>query len=755
MLSSVNFSNLILLLIIVGCQLQGKGPTDPDKREVTQRDLYRTARSQQKMLLVDGWEDSTYAIKIRNLIEDFHSDRWAVIIKDHSEVSSEELASTPSMLIGSPDQNFWINELIKELPFSIIGGNIEVGDRSYSAQTHCAVLSFYPNPLNVKMPIGLFCSDSEALIWEQANNRISSLINRNWNYEIIKESRRILLGNLSQQPTTRWELDPLQQIELPLGVSQSWETNHFIFKSFDNSLNAETMQSFTIECLREMTAIEGFVGKQSEAPINYFLYPNTEIKGLMTGSTDQSHWDLEKNEIHTSFDDHFAKRYFGKENQLIIRQLLGGTTNDAFETGLAVYFSSKWQEQGYQYWAKQLIDGGNAMTLSQLLDPVIYANSSSIIREALSGSLVNFLIQKWGNELFLSNYKEWKPTGEEMDLLTIEWWSHVRSSINVYKPEAKTVLPYLKGFNFTHEGYQIFNGYGSKMAARSLDRVHELGSNAIAIVPYSWMGDPKIPTMFRFSQRSGSENDESVINTISSAKEKELYTLLKPHVWISNSWPGEVEMDSEADWEVFFQNYYQWISHYALMAEMHKVDALCIGVEFSKATLAQDKHWVKLIDRLRRIYHGNLTYAANWGEEFENLRFWDRLDFIGLNCYYPLSTNQNASQKELQQGFAAILERIENVKSMYDKPVVITEIGFRSVETPWIQPHEEAGEKKFDENAQAESYRAVFEILDNSPVVDGILWWKWPTNMRSGNIEDRRFVPTGKQAEEVIEKWFH
>ena len=234
------------------------------------------------------------------------------------------------------------------------------------------------------------------------------------------------------------------------------------------------------------------------------------------------------------------------------------------------------------------------------------------------------------------------------------------------------------------------------------------------------MGDPQSPTNFRFSQRAGSENDESVIHTISQAKEQGLFTLLKPHVWISNSWPGEVEMTTEQDWNLFFEHYYQWISHYALMAEMHEVDVLCIGVEFAAATLRQENHWRDLIGKLRNVYSGHLTYAANWGDEFEQVTFWDQLDLIGLNCYYPLSNNSKSNQNMLERGFASVLDKVDIVKTRYNKPLLITEIGFRSVEAPWMSPHEEAGNKNFNEDDQAKAYSAVFQVLANTTVVDGV-----------------------------------
>jgi hypothetical protein len=743
------------LLIVAGCQVQGKEPANPDKRDVTQRDLYRAARSQQKILLVDGWEEREFQTKVRSLVNEFHSENWELVVKDHREVSVEELTSTPVMLIGTPDQNSWIMELMEELPFELKGGSISLVNSSFASDRHAVVLSYYPNPLNVKMPIGVFTSDNESLIWELVHDRITSFLRTGWNYEILEENQRVLLGNLSQHPDTRWEFDTGQQIELPAEAVQNWTAGPFVFHSYHHSLNSESMQFLSTECQRELFSIQQLSGKKLDTgPINYYLYPTTEIKGLMTGSTDQSHLDSTRKEVHTAFDKHFLDRYYGKENQLILKLLLGPPAFEALETGLSVYFSSHWEKQGYQYWARHLVEGENSMTVEQLLDPEQFMNSSRLIREALSGSLVKFLLDKWGREQFLIKYGSWQPGFDEMTQITDSWWSSLEGKDIVYTPVVKSDLPYLQGFNFTHEGYQVFNGYGSKMAKESMERVRNLGSNVVAIVPYSWMGDPQSPTNFRFSQRAGSENDESVIHTISQAKEQGLFTLLKPHVWIHNSWPGEVEMTTEQDWNLFFEHYYQWISHYALMAEMHEVDVLCIGVEFTTATLKQENHWRNLIGKLRNVYSGHLTYAANWGDEFEQVTFWDQLDLIGLNCYYPLSNNSKSNQNELEHGFASVLDKVDKVKTRYNKPLLITEIGFRSVEAPWMSPHEEAGNKNFNEDDQAKAYSAVFQVLANTTVVDGIFWWKWPTNLEHRSEQDRRFVPYGKKSEKVIDHWF-
>ena len=57
-------------------------------------------------------------------------------------------------------------------------------------------------------------------------------------------------------------------------------------------------------------------------------------------------------------------------------------------------------------------------------------------------------------------------------------------------------------------------------------------------------------------------------------------------------------MKNEEDWNQFFDYYYRWIRHYALMAEIHQMDILCIGVEFAKATIQRGEDWKKIIRKI-------------------------------------------------------------------------------------------------------------------------------------------------------------
>ena len=50
------------------------------------------------------------------------------------------------------------------------------------------------------------------------------------------------------------------------------------------------------------------------------------------------------------------------------------------------------------------------------------------------------------------------------------------------------------------------------------------------------------------------------------------------------------------------------------------------------------------------MYSGKLTFGANWYLEYEDVTFWDDLDYIGIQAYFPLTKKENQGVDELVKG---------------------------------------------------------------------------------------------------------
>lgn len=321
---------------------------------------------------------------------------------------------------------------------------------------------------------------------------------------------------------------------------------------------------------------------------------------------------------------------------------------------------------------------------------------------------------------------------------------------------ATQIPDFLKGMTFAHEGYRVYNGYGGSTVGPALDSLSKLAVNALAIVPYTFMRAPDQTGELPVPDGAGSENDAAVVYSIRQAHARNWVVLLKPQIWVGGAWPGEVDFSTEPEWQDFFDKYTDWIEHYALMAEAEGVAALCIGTELVHATLDHPDRWRTLIAGVRKIYSGKLTYAANWGREFEELSFWKSLDAVGLNSYYPLSQDLDATDAELVSGAREWMQTADSISLRAGRPLWLTEVGFRSVQYAWVNPHAEAADRRVDYRAQQRCYAALFAAADEATNLKGVFIWKWPSHL--GYLDrrgaDTGYVPGGKPAGAVVRQYY-
>ena len=320
-------------------------------------------------------------------------------------------------------------------------------------------------------------------------------------------------------------------------------------------------------------------------------------------------------------------------------------------------------------------------------------------------------------------------------------------------------------------------GGPQEINASHIQRIAQHNVNWISQTPFGWQrgyDNPQIGTNRR-GEKTGyqawwGERDQGLRITTRLAKDKGIKTILKPHIWLRDDqgkWRGEIEMNTEEDWQEWFRNYEEFILHYAVLAEEEEMEMLCIGTELHKTCTEREENWRQLIAKIREVYSGELTYAANFSGEYEEIGFWDKLDYIGVQAYFSLTENEEASLEELKKGWKNPLTDLENFSRKFDKPVLFTEVGYKSTKdsgkTPWEWPQRistEERENLHSEQHQADLYEALFTEVFDQPFIAGVHLWKWfPTygdddsryRKRSFDID---FSPQGKLAETVMSKWF-
>ena len=119
-------------------------------------------------------------------------------------------------------------------------------------------------------------------------------------------------------------------------------------------------------------------------------------------------------------------------------------------------------------------------------------------------------------------------------------WMNVRSES---MPERR-----LDGFNVIATAADPFGSASAKLA---LAKARELGASAVAVIPFLWQPSSASPDLVRGKDM----NDDELRAAIREAHMLGLAVLVKPHVWVPQSWAGAIGMHSAADWQQWFANY--------------------------------------------------------------------------------------------------------------------------------------------------------------------------------------------------------
>jgi len=675
--------------------------------------------------------------------------------EEASSVDLGDIKDKIVYIVGTPMSVPLIEYIKQGLPIGIESRGITILDKIYTDEHAVLAMYNYPNPQQSNLPLTLITGNNDEAVYEVFEQSLQSGVQFTWasfDYVVYSNSAKTAIGAFDN----KWEIKPDLLFEFGDNDVQILKTTNYSITNYNTQLGADELNRIGQRLEDRVASIKEFVGSQADlSHMSYHIYPSAEKKALHQSNSAQSHVNFEENICYTIINELYEKNYIEKENQLVLRSLLGKPYTSILELGLGIQFTDQWQREGYQYWAARLVDSGYRMSLSELFNQEPHDRKSTLLIESMSGVLIDFLVNLVGKKQFLERYKSWTPSSKDIEELSPSWQKYLSDLPNTHpiKDRSMKKVSYLQGFNFAHEGYRIFNGYLSNLASEAIYKQAELGANAMAIVPYSYMNAPNKPNALSIPNRPGQENDQGVIHSAYVAKQQGMTTMLKPQIWFRGSWPGDVDMKSDEDWDLFFKYYNDWIIHYALLAEIHEIDMLSIGVEFVKATLSHEEEWRQIIRNVRNVYQGQLTYSANWGDEFEKVGFWDELDFIGLNCYYPLSKQDSPSKRELRKNFEGIKNKIKKVYRVHQKPIVFTEIGFRSIDAPWKNPHAE-GDDSFNAAHQDLCYQVIFEGIQDQEWCGGILWWKFPSYLDYQGAENSSFTPNMKQAEGTIRDWF-
>jgi hypothetical protein len=296
--------------------------------------------------------------------------------------------------------------------------------------------------------------------------------------------------------------------------------------------------------------------------------------------------------------------------------------------------------------------------------------------------------------------------------------------------------------------------YSHPDADLSLASLASTGADWISVHPVGYQNYITSTTIFTTTQTA---TDADLLHVITVAHDMGLKVMLKPQLGVlldPSEGAGSIgeQFTTEIEWNAWFASYQDFIFHYADVAEPYGADQFCVGTELAATTHRADD-WREVIAGVRLRFDGPITYASFGGKEVD-ISWWDAVDYIGVDAYYPLTDKLDPTLEELRAAWIPHIATLTDLAVTWGKPIIFTEIGYRSMDGANIFPGVYWSGGTIDLQEQADCYQAAFESVYDQPWFAGMFWWAWDAEPFAGGVCDDGYIPHDKPAEDVLRDWY-
>tara|TARA_R110000868_G_scaffold720_4_gene5250 strand:- start:10926 stop:11882 length:957 start_codon:yes stop_codon:yes gene_type:complete len=295
------------------------------------------------------------------------------------------------------------------------------------------------------------------------------------------------------------------------------------------------------------------------------------------------------------------------------------------------------------------------------------------------------------------------------------------------------------------------------ISEKHIKPVLNIHANYASVMPFGFIRELAHPEIqYNSSRQWFGETKTGVKQYINALKKEGIQIMMKPQIWVwRGEFTGEIRMKTEEDWKILEDSYTTFILDYAKTAQETHVEIFCIGTELESFIDERPIYWKRLIIEVKKVYKGKLTYAANWNE-YNRTPFWDDLDYIGIDGYFPVSDLKTPTVEACKLGLERWKSEMKKFCNELKKPILFTEFGYRSVnftgKAPWRADREM---DSVNLEAQTNALQAFFETFWDEDWIAGGFVWKWYHNQElAGGKDNSRFTPQNKPAEKIISDFY-
>jgi len=283
--------------------------------------------------------------------------------------------------------------------------------------------------------------------------------------------------------------------------------------------------------------------------------------------------------------------------------------------------------------------------------------------------------------------------------------------------------------------------------------VADLGANTVLLSVAAYMEHARSQAIYIDAHRTPGRQE--LIELIGEARRRQLNTILMPIILLKHprgsEWRGVID---PPDWTRWWKDYRDMVKYFAEIARDGKAEAFIVGSELVSSEKYL-KQWESTIGTTRAIFRdGRLGYSANW-DHYKPVKFWQKLDFIGMTSYYTLADHRRPTVEEIERRWRPVMQEIMAWRERVGKPLVLTEVGWCSQEgaatAPWNY-YQNMKATPAGHEEQRRLYEAFLNVWDGQPGLLGVCWWEWSN--ASGGPGDYNYTPRHKPAEQVLRRWY-
>jgi hypothetical protein len=291
-----------------------------------------------------------------------------------------------------------------------------------------------------------------------------------------------------------------------------------------------------------------------------------------------------------------------------------------------------------------------------------------------------------------------------------------------------------------------------------LDRIASTGATCVSLQAIYRMDTGRSNDIR--THPTSSPTDDALLRTFEQAKDRQLRMMFFPTINMKDEaenatwWRGNI---APQDWDLWWKHYIAFNVRYASLAQRGGVEWYSLGTEMASTHGFADR-WRELAGAVRKVFKGKLIYSVNF-DAHDSFEFGDALDVIGMNTYDPIAKyDEYPSDAQIRDEWWWIVNKARTLQARFQKPVMITEVGYPSVAHAHVGPWDFRTDKPADLALQNQLLKGAFGVLRNWSDGDAVFYYLYGENLNQrpiGGPGDRTYAVWGKPAEQTLGAYFH